>query len=80
MSRADRPGAQLVCRQDRVGRPGSGSLSAGQDIVHIKAAGETAPATVGQVFVFHSLKREPVQGQLAISSPSPACGSASATL
>ena len=44
-----------------VGRLSSGSLSAGQDIVHINAAGETAPATVGQVFVFRNLKREPVE-------------------
>ena len=43
-----------------VGRLSSGSLSAGQDIVHINAAGEIAPAAVGQVFVFRNLKREPV--------------------
>ena len=43
-----------------VGRLSSGSLGAGQDIVHINAAGATAPATVGQVFVFRNLKREPV--------------------
>ena len=43
-----------------VGRLSSGSLGAGQDIVHINAAGATASATVGQVFVFRNLKREPV--------------------
>ena len=43
-----------------VGRLSSGSLAAGQAIVHINAAGEMQPAAVGQVFVFRNLKRESV--------------------
>jgi GTP-binding protein len=43
-----------------VGRLSSGSIRAGQQIVHIDTQGEARTETVGQVFVFRNLKREPV--------------------
>ena len=61
-----------------VGRLSSGSLAAGQAIVHIDAEGEMQPATVGQVFVFRNLKRESVEqvhaGNIVAVSGVPAVG------
>jgi len=44
-----------------IGRLSSGSLSAGQAIMHINAEGEMSPESVGQVFIFRDLKRVPVE-------------------
>ncbi|MGY8822601.1 MAG: translational GTPase TypA [Candidatus Latescibacterota bacterium] len=43
-----------------VGRLSSGSLRAGQAVMHINAAGEMERATVGKVYIFRNLKRESV--------------------
>jgi GTP-binding protein len=44
-----------------VGRLSSGTIRAGQEIVHIRTDGQTSIATVGQVFVFRNLKRIAVE-------------------
>ncbi|MEZ4710379.1 MAG: translational GTPase TypA [Caldilineaceae bacterium] len=41
-----------------VGRLSSGNLRTGQQIMHINAKGEMAPAKIAQVFAFRNLKRE----------------------
>ncbi len=61
-----------------IGRLSSGSLRAGQAIVHINAEGEMEPATVAQVFIFRNLKREAVDevhaGNIVAVSGVPAVG------
>ena len=50
-----------------VGRLSSGRLSSGQQILHLKANGESELAKIGQVFVFRNLKRE-VQNEVQAGS------------
>ena len=50
-----------------VGRLSSGRLSSAQQILHLKANGESELAKIGQVFVFRNLKRE-VQDEVQAGS------------
>ena len=50
-----------------VGRLSSGRLSSGQQILHLKANGESELAKIGQVFIFRNLKRE-VQNEVQAGS------------
>ena len=50
-----------------VGRLSSGQLSSAQQILHLKANGESELAKIGQVFVFRNLKRE-VQDEVQAGS------------